>query len=229
MILQKIKFLIFTIPGVRQRIYRKRFKIDKLTRLNNCYLNGPKGDHIIAENAIVGEKGIVGATPVRVHIKHFGVLHLKKKSFIRGGCKFFINGKGKVTIGENSYINWNSTIATGGSGQIQIGKNCAIAWNVNIIAYDFHVFDEQSYSEDIIIEDNVWIGANVTILKGVRIKQGSVIAANSLVTKGNFPENVLIGGSPGKVIKENISWRNLTKDEKMSLTSMKTDVDIDSI
>ena len=219
MILKNIKLLLFKIPFVRKQVYRKRFVIDKLTTLNNCYLNAPIGKHIITENAIIGEKASTGSAPVRVHIKHNGVLKLEEKSFIRGGCKFLINGNGFINLGKNSYINWNSNIATGGNAKVIIGKNCAIAWNTNIIAYDFHVFNEKNYSDDIIIEDNVWIGANTTILKGVKIREGCVIASNSLITKGDFPKNSLIGGNPGKVLKENISWRNLTKEEKQSLTS----------
>lgn len=220
MILKKIKQLILEIPSLRKKIYKKRYKLDSMTTLNNCYLNAPKGNHIITDNVIIGEKSIIGSAPVRVHIKHRGVLKLEKKSFIRGGCKFLINGNGVVVLGENSYVNWNSTIATGGNAKVKIGKNCAIAWNTNIIAYDFHVFNEQIYSDDIIIEDNVWIGANTTILKGVKIGEGSVVAANSIITKGYFPKNSLIGGNPGKVLKENISWRNLTKEEKKSIATL---------
>lgn len=56
-------------------------------------------------------------------------------------------------------------------------------------------------SAPIIIGDNVWIGANTTILKGVEIGSGCVIAAHSVVTAGVYPANSLIAGVPAKVIK----------------------------
>jgi acetyltransferase-like isoleucine patch superfamily enzyme len=55
------------------------------------------------------------------------------------------------------------------------------------------------------IGNKVWIGANVTILKGVSIGDGSVIAAGSVVTR-SIPANCLAGGIPAKVIKENVAW-----------------------
>ena len=60
-------------------------------------------------------------------------------------------------------------------------------------------------SKPIVIEDNVWIGVNVLILKGVTIGHGSVIAAGSIVTR-DIPCNCLAAGIPAKVIREKISW-----------------------
>ena len=51
------------------------------------------------------------------------------------------------------------------------------------------------------IEENVWIGANCTVLKGVTIGRGSVIGAGSLINK-NIPKNEIWGGSPAKFIKK---------------------------
>ena len=61
----------------------------------------------------------------------------------------------------------------------------------------------------IVIEDNVWIGENSVIQQGVTIKKGSVVAANSVVTK-NVPSNVIVGGVPAKVIKywNGNEWEN---------------------
>ena len=53
----------------------------------------------------------------------------------------------------------------------------------------------------VVIEDNVWLGANVTVLKGVRIGRDSVVAAGSVVTR-DLPAGVLAAGVPAKVIKD---------------------------
>ena len=55
--------------------------------------------------------------------------------------------------------------------------------------------------EEIKIGDNVWIGWNCTVLKGVQIGENSVVAAGSVVLKGIYPNNSLIAGNPAKVIK----------------------------
>ena len=75
------------------------------------------------------------------------------------------------------------------------------------VAFD-HGFDrfdipmnQQPFTEaPIIIEDDVWIGANCTITKGVRIQTGSIVAANSVVTKDVLPFSI-VGGVPAKLIK----------------------------
>ena len=60
--------------------------------------------------------------------------------------------------------------------------------------------------QDVILEDDVWIMSRVTILKGSYIAKGSAVAANSLVNKKFTQNNILIAGSPAKILKENIKW-----------------------
>jgi acetyltransferase-like isoleucine patch superfamily enzyme len=56
-----------------------------------------------------------------------------------------------------------------------------------------------------VIHDNVWIGTRATILKGVTIGEGAIVAAGAVVTK-NVPPHTLVGGVPAKIIKEKISY-----------------------
>ncbi|EML0281075.1 acyltransferase [Vibrio alginolyticus] len=92
---------------------------------------------------------------------------------------------------------------------ITIGKNCLIAANCQIFdgsGHDLSFSDVENrintrgVSKPVLIEDNVWIGINSIILPGVTIGNGSVIAANSVVTK-DIPPMVLAGGNPAKIIK----------------------------
>lgn len=80
--------------------------------------------------------------------------------------------------------------------------------NVIIRDSDSHrITNEPSYSvrKPIVIGDDVWIGMNVIILKGVKIGTGAIIAAGAVVTK-EVPPYTLVAGVPAKVIKENVSW-----------------------
>ena len=61
-------------------------------------------------------------------------------------------------------------------------------------------------SEPIKIGNHVWIGQGASILKGVRIGDGSIVAAAAVVTK-DVPAHVAVGGIPAKVINENINWK----------------------
>jgi len=99
-------------------------------------------------------------------------------------------------IGENSMIDMNCVIGARGT----IGKNVHVGAGTIIAG----VLEPPS-SSPVIIEDDVFIGANVVVLEGVVIGKGSVVAAGSIVTK-NIPPNTVVAGVPAKVIK--------TKDAK---------------
>ena len=110
-----------------------------------------------------------------------------------------------LEIGHKSYINHDSEIRC--REHISIGNNCSIAYGVRMQDSDYHImYDEDGApkpeTKPIVIEDDVWIGADATILKGVTIGQGSVVAARSVVT--NPPPYSHVAGNPARVIKPNI-------------------------
>ena len=112
-----------------------------------------------------------------------------------------------VQIGNNCYFNHN-TIMTGGhsNGKLIIGNNVQTGPNVGFFVANHHYSDPnipintQGYDEDdIIIGDDVWIGANSIITSGVKIGNGAVIGANSVVTH-DIPSLAIAAGTPAKVI-----------------------------
>ncbi len=119
------------------------------------------------------------------------------------GAIISVGSQARLTIGQNSYVTGTSLIAAQQS--ITIGQNCAISWGVTIIDDDGHGFGPPPYSAPIEIQDNVWIGCNATILKGVTLGRGSAIAAGAVVTR-SCPPNSLLAGVPARVIRENICW-----------------------
>lgn len=123
--------------------------------------------------------------------------------YILTGFHLAINEGATLTLGSG-YINNNATIDCFSS--ITIGHGVAISSGVTIRDSDNHSINGNLViSAPIIIEDNVWIGLNATILKGVRIGSGSVVAAGAVVTS-DVPRNSLVGGVPAKVIKQDIVW-----------------------
>lgn len=141
-------------------------------------------------------------------------------------CKvFFENENAQIKIGDNVYIGKSELYSING---IEIGNNVLISWGVVIYDHNSHsLYSKErcsdiiavnkniqegkaiSYgkdwtnvkSEKIVISDNVWIGMESMILKGVSIGENSIVAARSVVTK-NVPPNVVVGGNPAKIIKE---------------------------
>lgn len=90
---------------------------------------------------------------------------------------------------------------------IKIGENCAIGPYVIILDSDGHQLMEEENTCEVIIGNNVWIGARCIILKGVHIGNGAVIAAGTIVNK-DVPDNVLMGGNPMRILKTEIKWTN---------------------
>lgn len=111
----------------------------------------------------------------------------------------------KIIIDRNTKIGPN--VCLYGNGGLAIGKNVLIAGNT-IITASSHNFNEinipiseQGFSaKGIVIQDNVWIGANCVILDGVKIGEGSIIGSCSLVNK-DIPPFAIAFGQPAKVFK----------------------------
>lgn len=121
-----------------------------------------------------------------------------------------------LQVGENFYANHGCTILD--CNVVKIGKNCLLAPHVCISAAT-HPIDPTlraqgaEYTAPITIGDNAWIGANATICPGVTLGNNVVVGAGAVVTK-DFPDNVVIGGVPAKIIKYvNDDDKGVTKDE----------------
>ena len=74
--------------------------------------------------------------------------------------------------------------------------------------------NEGTKSAPVVIEDDVWIGANVTILKGVTIGHGSVIAAGAVVTQ-SFPPYSIIGGVPARLLKQRFTEEQQKENDRL--------------
>lgn len=107
-----------------------------------------------------------------------------------------------VSIGEDCFIQQCCTFF--GRCGITIGNSVYIGPKVNLITINHDVDPENrsaTYGKPIIIEDKVWIGINSTVLPGARIGYGSIIGANSVVTK-DVPPMTIVAGNPARIIKK---------------------------
>ncbi|MBD3636699.1 MAG: acyltransferase [Crocinitomicaceae bacterium] len=130
-------------------------------------------------------------------------LIVEKKFQIYEGARIYINHGAKLTLGSG-YINTNCNISC--FKEIKIGHGVVISENLTLRDSDNHrIGGKENEPAPITIGDHVWIGINATILKGVTVGDGAIIAANSVVTK-DVPPKTMVAGVPAKVIKEDISW-----------------------
>ncbi|UXP32424.1 acyltransferase [Reichenbachiella agarivorans] len=129
--------------------------------------------------------------------------------------KLFTGKKGQLIIGSNSRINGSHITA---QNRIEIGDNCRISPYTLIMDSSFHDIHDHFTDvegETIIIEDDVWVASKATILKGVRIGKGAVIATGAVVTKDVAPYT-LVGGVPAKLISK---LKNNTEEDSTVVSS----------
>ena len=114
------------------------------------------------------------------------------------------NAVGDVIIGNHTRVGLHNTII----GPVIIGNHVNLAQGITVTALNHNFedsnkrIDEQGVSTSaVIIEDDIWIGANAVILPGVTIGHHSVVAAGAVVTK-DVPPHSLVAGVPAKIIKQ---------------------------
>ena len=143
----------------------------------------------------------------RTHLNLNGKLIFKNNFSIGRGCRFDIGPKAEAIFGKG-YVTANSNFII--MNGLHIGDGCAISWNCQFLDDDFHEVyypGKVKRENKIKIGDHVWIGCNVSILKGSVIPDGCIVAANSVVTRQFDEKNALLAGNPATVIKRNVEWK----------------------
>ena len=140
-----------------------------------------------------------------------GIIH--KLKILR--CKLLLAPHKNISIGNNSTFGRGTVFWA--PDKMTIGNNVYIALGCNIFnnnhKYDNNdnlPFNNEHISQPIEIGNNVWIGMRVIILPGVKIDEGVIVAAGSVVTK-SVPKCAIVGGNPAKII----GWRNKEQYEEL--------------
>lgn len=162
----------------------------------------------------VGEYSHVGGT--YVFERGIGSVTIGNKSSIGSGCKIICAQEEGIHIGNNVMLSWDCTVMDSNAHSLDpdIRANDAYDWKAGVDAGRMGVYKDWSQvsSGPIHIEDNVWIGFECAILKGVRIGKGAVIGARSMVTRDVAPYCVY-AGSPARFVsfvpKERWTWEEI--------------------
>ena len=138
---------------------------------------------------------------------------------VYAGCSFAVQKDGRCVVGDFTLLNGAIVMA---EELVEIGSHCLISWGVGIADSDFHPLEPAQRLIDsralapffknrpprpklktapVKIGDNVWIGMNAVILKGVTIGDNSVVAAGAVVTK-SIPPNTIVAGNPAVTVKK---------------------------
>lgn len=140
---------------------------------------------------------------VRMDTPPYRKFHLGDYSVVESNA-CINNAVGDVMIGDHTRIGLHNTII----GPVTIGSHVNLAQGITVTALNHNFadtekrIDEQGVStKPVVIEDDIWIGANAVILPGVSIGRHSVVAAGSVVTK-DVPPHSLVAGVPAKIIRQ---------------------------
>ena len=167
----------------------------------------------LACRCIISPLKAMGCTSVGPWIMIDGRLIVNNEGSIVLGRRISIRGShvpvelaalpgGKLEIGSYTFI--NSGVSICAQESVTIGNNCAIGNYSLIMDTDFHKvgqLKDKPISKPVVIEDDVWLASRVTVLKGVRIGRGAVVAAGAVVTK-DVPPYTMVGGVPAKIIRQ---------------------------
>lgn len=182
------------------------------TKIRNCH----RGSFVLTEGIEKGtiRIGFPGAAPANktntfIDFGNNSKIFLGDNNVIAMGVKIILFDNAEVHIGTNTYLNSNTSLQC--EERIDIGRDVFVGWDVRIRDTDGHTIYENGIKKPkvkpVIVEDKAWLTSNVTLLKGTYITTGSIVACNSLVCGLKMDEpNCLVAGSPGKVIKHNITW-----------------------
>lgn len=164
---------------------------------------------------------------IKKHItsKNYHFARIGTNCIVPNNCEIILDSM--IEIGDNVKLGVGTTLYAVYK-KIIFGNNIMLGPHVTMISGDHNIYKvgvamidnnnkEPQDDAEIHIEDEVWIGANVTVLKGVTIGRGSVIAAGAVVVK-SIPPYSIAGGLPAKVLKPRFTINQILQHEKAIYT-----------
>ena len=214
-----------------------------LKDVNTINRNAVLGHSVSIKGSTIGEKVTVeNNTIIRNSVLNgavnLGSNNTVEEAIISGNCTtqeycklHKVALSGNITMGKYSSL-WGPNLdIVSGNQKVSIGNFCSIARNVSFQTFNHNpkkitsyfigqnLFKEKWENEkvskgDIVLENDVWIGAHCVILGGVTIHNGAVVAANSVVTK-DIPAYSIVAGTPAKVIGYRFDAETIQKIENL--------------
>jgi acetyltransferase-like isoleucine patch superfamily enzyme len=221
-LLTKIKNVIFNRPAQFVSFLRQTYLFYQTRIISRIIFSNKHNLHLGKNVRLQALKSILVEPSANLSIGHNTIIYENAKleamgngiitildNSIIGDAR--ITSRASITIGRNFLTSWNVFITDFDAHPVE--SQLRQAQMDSMVNNFFPRFDSSTHnlakndfywdftSSPISIGDNVWIGANVTILKGVVIGNNCIVATGAVVTRGEFPDNSIIAGNPAKVIK----------------------------
>lgn len=178
-------------------------KRDGVIIQSKLQISGNDNNVIIEKNAII----------VKSHIFIAGNnnrIIIREGAYLEGTDICLEDNNLLLVIGKKTFVGPSHLAVTENGSQLQIGDDCMISSHVQIRTGDSHaIVDMQGHrinpARSVTIGNHCWLGEGCKIMKGVTLTQDTIVSSGAIVTK-SFISNVLLGGVPARVLKENINW-----------------------
>ena len=153
--------------------------------------------------------GLLGNRDSSVIIEGDGKIVFGGKADLSQGISVYVEDHSLVEIGSDIYTNGYCSIRC--CKKITIGRDNMWGWGVSVRDSDGHPiydFDHNiiNHNREVVIGDDVWIGAESKVLKGANIPDGCIVGMGSNVTRKFLTNNAIIVGNPAGIVKEGILW-----------------------
>lgn len=168
--------------------------------------------HIQGDNNQIVISDLGGAKNSLLHISgNNNKIIIGEGALVSGAELWIENNDCVIEIGANTFVGHHSHLAcTENGSRLTIGDDCMLSSYVQIRTGDSHsILDMEgnriNLAQSVHIGNHCWIGEGAKVLKGVTLNKDVVVSTGAIVTK-SFDSNVLLGGIPAKIIKENVTW-----------------------
>ncbi len=205
-ILKKMYWLINYLPFNNSFRTRKTTIVNEGTILLRCKFISKSNNTIIFHSG-----GIIRNTVFHICGSN-NIIEIGEKASINNGEIWIEDDHNNVIIGSNTNLCGKTHLACTEGKTIRIGNDCLLSSEIVFRTGDSHSIVDMdgnriNSAADIEIGNHVWIGHRVSIQKGVRIPNNTVIGTGAIVTKKFEETNTILAGVPAKVLKQNIDWR----------------------
>lgn len=216
---------IFKVNWIRTVIFNfKYFRFRDAARFpvllfGRFDIHALKGE-VILKGPVTKGRVRIGAVTVGIFEKRsstvlniYGTLQFDGPANIGGGSSISIGKGATLRLGANFKVTAKSSIVATGAKSVEFGADCLLSWDILVMNTDFHKIMDKTSGEvinppqDVKIGNKVWIGCQVTILKGAVITDNAVIAAGSVVSGTLDQEHSIYAGLPAKKIRNDIYWK----------------------
>lgn len=197
------------------RLFRKnkiRVKKNNAFTFKGVFIKGCDVKVLGSGNRITFDPAVKYVGDLKIFINGNGnVVRVEEGCFIKNLSIWVEDDNNEIVIKKDTVICGNTCFSVIEGTKITVGEKCLFSDEITLRTGDSHSITDLNGnrinpSRDVCIGDKVWIGRGVSLLKGSKIPNKSIVGTGAVVTKEFDQDHVVIAGNPAKIVKEDVDW-----------------------